>query len=125
MEPRELYRIAEIMTGRAYAPYSGFCVGAALLTKSGQVFTGVNVESAAYGATVCAERTAICKAVSEGYRDFEAIAIASSAGEAWPCGVCRQLLYEFGEDTVVITGPDSDHLQSRTIKELLPEGFRL
>ena len=81
---------------RAYAPYSHFQVGAALLAKDGRVFTGCNVENATYGATICAERTAVTKAVSEGVREFEKIAIVASSGEyAAPCGICRQVLFEF------------------------------
>lgn len=125
MTDQQLYAIAKKAVEDAYAPYSNFSVGAALLTESGQVYTGVNVENATYGATICAERTAVVKAVSEGHRSFRAIAIASSAGEAWPCGICRQFLFEFGDDIEVITGSDEHHLRKFTISELLPEGFRL
>jgi cytidine deaminase len=110
---------------RAYARYSGFPVGAALLGRSGRVFTGCNVENAAYPLTTCAERTAVTKAVSEGEREFEAIAVVTATG-ATPCGACRQILREFG-------GPDGDlrvlvadlegNVRSFTIAELLPEGF--
>lgn len=125
MKYRELFRTAQQMVRNAYAPYSRFKVGAALLTKSGEVFTGVNVENSSFGATICAERTAFVKAVSEGYREFEAIAVAASDGEAYPCGICRQFMYEFGDDLKIITGEDEDHLHIAEIKELLPEGFRL
>ena len=85
---RDLYAMAKEMLPRAYAPFSRFQVGAALLTKEGEVFTGCNVENSSFGATICAERTAFVKAVSEGVREFEAIAIVSSEGTAWPCGIC-------------------------------------
>ena len=90
MTDRELLKIAFSMTERAYAPFSGFCVGAALLTKDGRVFTGVNIENSSLGATICAERTAFVKAISEGAREFEAVAVVSGEGAVWPCGICRQ-----------------------------------
>ncbi|MDO4552926.1 MAG: cytidine deaminase [Bacillota bacterium] len=125
MEDRELFLMAAAAAEKAYAPYSGFRVGAALLAKDGRVFTGVNVENASYGAGICAERTAAVKAVSEGCREFSALAVASPDGEAWPCGICRQFLYEFGDTLRVITGPDPEQLEARNITELLPKGFRL
>lgn len=125
MSDRELYLLAESMLERAYAPFSGFRVGAALLAADGTVYTGVNVENSSFGATICAERTAATKAVSEGNRSFVAVAVACSNGEALPCGICRQFLFEFGDDLRVVTGSDADHLRVHTIRELLPEGFRL
>lgn len=126
MEYRELYKRAEEMLERSYAPFSGFKVGAALLAKNGQVFTGVNVENSSLGGTICAERTAMVKAISEGVREFEAVAIASSGGEAWPCGICRQFMKEFcDDDFVIIAGKDIDSIRTYTLPELLPEGFRL
>lgn len=125
MDDKELFRIAKGMVEKAYAPYSHFQVGAALLASDGRVFSGVNVENSSYGATICAERTAIVKAVSEGAREFEAIAVASSGGEAAPCGICRQFLFEFGDSIRIITGEDEEHLHAWTIGEFLPEGFRL
>ena len=125
MTYEELYEKARTASEFAYAPYSKFKVGAALLTKTGEVFTGVNVENASYGGTICAERTAAVKAVSEGFREFVALAVASSEGEAWPCGICRQFLFEFGDDLVVITGKDAAHLEVCGITDLLPNGFRL
>ncbi|HCU08591.1 MAG TPA: cytidine deaminase [Clostridiales bacterium] len=125
MDDKSLFLLAEDALQNAYAPYSDFLVGAALLTKSGEVYTGVNVENSSFGATICAERTAFVKAISEGHRDFETIAIASSGGKAWPCGICRQFMYEFGDELTVVTGPDKDHLEKHDIKELLLEGFRL
>ena len=106
MTDSELFAVAREAMKNSYSPYSKFKVGAALLTKEGKVFTGVNVENSSYGATVCAERTAVVKAVSEGYREFEAIAVASSEGIASPCGICRQFIFEFGDDIRIITGND-------------------
>ena len=120
-----LYRTAVSMLERSYSPFSGFRVGAALLTKSGEIITGVNIENSSLGATICAERTAFVKAISEGYREFDTIAIASSGQEAWPCGICRQFMYEFAPDLRVVTGTEEDNLRVLTLKELLPEGFRL
>lgn len=125
MENRALFKKAKEVLPNAYAPFSGFRVGTALLTKTGEVFTGVNVENSSYGGTICAERTACVKAVSEGFRDFEAIAIAVDEGVASPCGICRQFLYEFAPDLTVIIGEDEDHLREYKLNELLPEGFRL
>lgn len=122
---RELFTIAREILTNAYAPFSGFRVGAALLTKSGEVITGVNVENSSYGATICAERTAFVKAVSMGHREFDAIAVATASGEAYPCGICRQFMFEFGGDLRIIVGEDEDHLHTHTLNELLPGGFKL
>lgn len=119
------------MMGRAYAPYSHFQVGAALLCADGTVFGGCNIENSAYGPTVCAERTAIFKAVSEGFRDFVKIAIVGGEngiirGMAAPCGVCRQVMTEFCDpDAFTILLGDVEGYQSYTLRELLPLGFRL
>ncbi len=125
MNYKELYRKAAEAMPNAYAPFSNFQVGAALLTRTGEVFTGVNVENSSFGATVCAERTACVKAVSEGFREFEALAIVSCKGKGSPCGICRQFLYEFSPELVIITGEDENNLEVFTLKDLLPEGFRL
>ncbi|MGN0716024.1 MAG: cytidine deaminase [Anaerovoracaceae bacterium] len=126
MKYRELYRQAVEMIPLAYAPFSKFKVGAALLGKDGKVYTGVNVENSSFGGTICAERTAFVKAISEGCTEFEAIAVVSSDGEAWPCGICRQFMKEFCEDDFkIITGNDEDSLRVYTMEEILPEGFRL
>ncbi|MDY3240649.1 MAG: cytidine deaminase [Anaerovoracaceae bacterium] len=126
MKYRELYRQAVEMIPLAYAPFSKFKVGAALLGKDGKVYTGVNVENSSFGGTICAERTAFVKAISEGCMEFEAIAVVSSDGEAWPCGICRQFMKEFCEDDFkIITGNDEDSLRVYTMEEILPEGFRL
>lgn len=111
---------------KAYVPYSGFRVGAALLTKSGSIYQGCNIENAAYSPTNCAERTAVFKAVSEGEREFRAIAIVG-ADDSYtaPCGVCRQVLREFVEPeefVVLMVGQGYDY-KSMTLEELLPESF--
>ena len=125
MDNRELFRMALAALPNAYAPFSGFRVGAVLLTEEGKVFTGVNVENSSYGGTICAERTAAVKAVSEGYRSFSRLAVAASEGIGYPCGICRQFLYEFAPELEIILGEDEEHLHVYTLKELLPEGFRL
>ena len=121
---QKLYKAAKEATKNSFAPFSNFHVGAALLTTDGQIYTGCNVENSSYGATICAERTALVKAVSEGFREFSALAVVSQEGEAWPCGVCRQVLYEFSPGMLVITGNDTQ-LDMMTLEELLPHGFRL
>lgn len=108
---------------RAYAPYSEYPVGAALLTTSGKLFEGVNVESAAYPTGICAERSAVFHAVSRGERAFSAIAVVSQNGGS-PCGACRQVLAEFGQDILVLIGDETGAILSEfTIAELLPEAF--
>ncbi len=109
---------------RAYAPYSHYAVGAALLAADGALFTGCNVENASYGATICAERTAVVKAVSEGVRDFTAIAIATrNAGS--PCGICRQVLFEFAPRIIVILVDEMGQVvHEGPLTDLLPLGFR-
>lgn len=108
---------------RAYAPYSNYHVGAALRTKSGRIFTGVNVENAAYPTTMCAERVAIYKAVSEGELEFDVIAVVTSNGGS-PCGGCRQVMAEFGLETVVLIGNGAGEiLEETTVNGLLPGAF--
>jgi cytidine deaminase len=107
----------------AYAPYSNYPVGAALLTSSGKVYDGVNVENAAYPTTICAERVAVFKAVSEGERTIDAIALVSTNGGS-PCGSCRQVLAEFGRDIIVLIANDkAEILSETTIQDLLPGAF--
>jgi len=122
-----LLRTARTAMKRAYAPYSNFRVGAAILTKTGKVFSGCNVENASYGMTNCAERTAICAAVAELGPKLEvtAVAVVNDHGvPCSPCGACRQVIYEFGPDAVVFfQGAEGD--KQAHITELLPEGFRL
>lgn len=119
----------------AYAPYSGYHVGAALLTKEGEIFTGCNIENASFGATNCGERTAFFKAVSEGYREFKAIAIVGGPTEdngavadfseyAFPCGICRQVMQEFCTgDFKIIVAKDKEDYRTYELQELLPHGF--
>jgi cytidine deaminase len=107
---------------RAYAPYSGYDVGAALLTASGHVYTGCNVENAVYPLVMCAERVAVFEAVCQGERDFEAIAVVTENGGA-PCGSCRQVLREFGEQTVVLIADAHGNVRETTVGELLPDSF--
>lgn len=123
---KTLLEKAHKMTELAYAPYSHFKVGAALLDDNGNIFTGCNVENASYGACCCAERTAVFKAVSEGSQNFKAIAIVSSGGgETFPCGICRQVLSEFSPDITVILEDKNGAVHSYTISELLPHSFKL
>ena len=126
MKYKDLYKKAKEMTEYSYAPFSKFHVGAALLAKNGDVFTGCNVENSSFGATICAERTAMVKAISEGNREWEALAVVSAEGAVWPCCICRQFIREFvDDDFVIITGDDEESLKTLTITEILPEGFKL
>jgi cytidine deaminase len=107
----------------AYAPYSHYAVGAAVLTDSGEIFDGVNIENAVYPLTICAERVAIFKAVSRGHRAFNAIAVVTKNGGS-PCGACRQVMAEFGLDTVVLIADSNGTLrQTSTVADLLPNAF--
>lgn len=125
MENKELVVLAKKAMEQAYAPYSKFKVGAALLAKDGRVFLGCNVENASFGATICAERTAVTKAISEGVKEFEKIAIVASSGDyAAPCGICRQVLYEFMPEGEVVLDSLTEGLKVMKLKELLPMGFR-
>ena len=126
MTDKELLEIAHKAKENAYAPYSGFKVGAALLCTDGTVFSGCNIENSSYGATNCAERTAIFKAVSEGYRDFTAIAIVSSGGgETYPCGICRQVMGEFSPDIRIVLENETGEPISYPFKEIMPKFFTL
>ena len=126
MTDKELFKLALKAKDKAYAPFSKFGVGAALLSEDGEVFLGVNVENSSYGATICAERSAFVQAVSKGVRAFSKIAVATSQGEAWPCGICRQFMKEFCDDSFeIISGSDEEHLVTHTLLELLPLGFKL
>lgn len=122
-EKQSLVDLANAARQRAYAPYSHYPVGAALRTKTGRIYTGVNVENAAYPQTMCAERIAIFKAVSEGEKEFEVITVVTDNGGS-PCGGCRQVMAEFGLDTIVILAEGTGRiLKETTVKELLPEAF--
>lgn len=111
---------------RAYAPYSGYRVGAALLCENGEIYTAGNVENASYGLSVCAERAALLKAVSEGASGFIAVFVAAEGDEApWPCGACRQVLHEFAPDLVVYAQRSEGKIHMRTISQLLPKAFTL
>ena len=125
MTDRELVNKALEMRSFSHAPYSNFRVGAALLCEDGRVFTGCNVESAAYGCTICAERTALFKAVSEGCPSgFTAIAIVGQGEEyCWPCGACRQVLFEFAPRLRVLAAREDGSWQEASMEELLPHGF--
>ena len=122
-EAQQLVNLAVEARQRAYAPYSNYQVGAALRTRSGRIFTGVNVENAAYPTTMCAERVAIYTAVAQGEREFDAIAVVTSNGGS-PCGGCRQVMAEFGLETVVlIADADGKLLEQTTVNGLLPGAF--
>ena len=124
MTDQELVELAFTMLEHSYAPYSGFPVGAALLCADGSVFTGCNVENAAYGSAICAERTALVKAVSEGCRAFTRLAVVgNSADYCWPCGACRQMLYEFAPDLEVLVARKDHQFVKYTLRQLLPGGF--
>ena len=116
--------VARAMQARehAYAPYSDYKVGAAVLAKSGQVYNGSNVENAVYPLSTCAERVAIVKAVSEGEREFVALAVATKNGGS-PCGSCRQILREFGKETVVLIADATGSYRETSVAELLPDSF--
>lgn len=131
MTELELIEKAKQAAKYAYVPYSSFTVGAALQTKNGKVYTGCNIENAAYSPTSCAERTAFFKAVSEGERDFEAIAIVGGLNGDFkdyctPCGVCRQIMSEFNDKNFrIILGKNGNDFKEFTLGELLPESFNL
>ena len=131
MTDKELVKEAKRAAESSYAPYSHFNVGATLLTKDGKVYSGCNIENAAYSPTNCAERTAFFKAISEGEREFSAIAIVGGKNLDFtdfcpPCGVCRQVMSEFCDgDFRIILGRNDEEVRVYTLKELLPEGFGL
>ena len=123
-QKQELGKIAAEMRNLRYIPYSHYAVGAALLTKSGKIFTGCNIENAAFPVTICAERTAIFKAISEGEKEFEAIAVATEDGQGYPCGSCRQVMVEFSLDMeVMLADAEGNITADLNISELLPGAF--
>jgi cytidine deaminase len=126
----ELLRAAQDASTRAYAPFSKFFVGAAILTSDGKLFTGCNVENSSYGLTNCAERTAIFTAIADrdDHRklDIQAVAVVNRDGvPCAPCGACRQVIYEFGPNAIIIYRSRSGNIEQTPISDLLPEGFRL
>ena len=125
MTDRELVERAFEMLRFSYVPYSKFPVGAALECADGTVFTGCNVENSAYGSTICAERTALVKAVSEGHRDdFVRLAVVGNSKDyCWPCGACRQMLYEFAPELTVLVARWDHQFVRLPLRELLPNGF--
>lgn len=131
MEAMELVKEALAAREKSYSPYSGFAVGAALLAENGQIYRGCNIENGAYGPSICAERTAIFKAVSEGIRDFKAIAIVGGPADASPdkfcppCGVCRQVMSEFCKNDMPVHLYDGTSVKTYTLGELLPLAFEL
>lgn len=130
MKPELLIEQAKKAMEKAYAPYSGFKVGAALLSKDGSIYTGCNVENAAYSPTLCAERVAFGKAVSEGQRDFVAMAVCGGkngviSGPCTPCGVCRQVMAEFCQKDFQIFVATAEGYTGYSIEQLLPEAFLL
>jgi cytidine deaminase len=122
LKDSELIALATDARTRAYAPYSQYAVGAALLTASGRVYTGCNVENASYGLTICAERTAAVKAVCDGQREFVAIAVVTDNGQA-PCGACRQVLSEFGPEMRVLVAAADGRYRDTSLPDLLPDHF--
>ena len=124
MDDMTLLRMAHDAMKNAYVPYSNFPVGAALLCEDGSVYTGCNVEGASYGNAICAERTALCKAVSEGKRRFDTLAVTANTEDfRTPCGICRQMLYEFSPDLRVLCGSRDGSHTVHSLKELLPCAF--
>lgn len=125
-ENRQLYEMALKAKEYAYAPYSGFKVGAAVLTSDGMVFLGCNIENASYSATICAERVAVFKAISEDKKNIIKIAIASDSNDfTFPCGVCLQVINEFMPNGEIILGKDIDNIKVYKLSELLPNAFKL
>ena len=125
MTEQESVELPFTMLQRSYVPHSHFPVRAALECADGTIFTGCNVENSAYGSTICAERTALVKAVSEGHRDdLTRIAVVGNSTEpCWPCGACRQMLYEFAPDLTVLVARKDHSFVKLSLKELLPHGF--
>ncbi|MCR4904878.1 MAG: cytidine deaminase [Clostridiales bacterium] len=128
MTNAELIALAAEMTRHSYAPYSHFHVGAALLSRDGRVWMGCNIENAAFGPTVCAERVAFFSAIRDGEREFERIAVVGGeegriTSFTYPCGVCRQVMREFCADDFIVVVSDGEEIREITLRELLPEAF--
>lgn len=123
-EIKDLIKRALKIKKRAYAPYSNFHVACVVMTKSGKVFEGVNIENAAYSPTLCAERNALSTAITEGEREFSYIVVTGDSDYTYPCGVCRQFIREFADDkTRIIVAKDEDSYKTYTIEDLLPYSF--
>ncbi|MFV0440651.1 MAG: cytidine deaminase [Lachnospirales bacterium] len=127
MDNKKLIEMADKAKEYAYVPFSHFNVGAAVLTAEGKVYTGCNIENSSLGATNCAERTAIFKAISEGYKNFTKIAVMSSSGDfTSPCGICRQVIFEFfDEECEILLGNNKGEIKVYKVKEILPIGFKV
>lgn len=127
IDEKHLMELARKSRENSYSPYSNFSVGAAILTDDGKVYTGANIENASYGASVCAERVAIYKAVSSGSKRISAIAISAERGEAYPCGICRQVMSEFtgGEDIDIFVDKGDGEISKFKLSKLLPNAFKL
>ena len=124
MTDQELVERAFTMLERSYVPYSHFPVGAALEGADGVVYTGCNVENSAFGSTICAERTALVKAISEGCRKFTRLAVVGNSTDyCWPCGACRQMLYEFAPGLRVLAARGDGAFETATLGQLMPHGF--
>ncbi|WP_299035424.1 cytidine deaminase [uncultured Anaerococcus sp.] len=124
IEIKDLIKRALEIKDRAYAPYSNFHVACVVMTRSGRVFEGVNIENASYSPTLCAERNALSTAITEGERDFSYIVVTGDSDYTYPCGVCRQFIREFADsDTKIIVAKDTESYKTYTIDELLPESF--
>ena len=125
MDNQELFQMAKNASNNAYSPYSNIKVGAALLAANDKIYTGCNVENSSYGATICAERTAFLKAISEGEREFVKIAIGGSIRNLVPCGMCRQFMSEFGMDLGIVYENEDGELVETTLAALFPSEFKL
>ena len=123
MDKKELIRKAIEAQQKAYVPYSKFKVGAALLTEEGEVYTGCNIEIASYSPTICAERTAIFKAISEGAKKIKTIVVVGDSDFTYPCGVCRQVIREFGKDATIIVANSEEDYKEYKLEDLLPYSF--
>lgn len=120
---QELIAAAKAAQKSAYVPYSNYAVGAALFADDGKIYTGCNIENASFTPTVCAERVAVFKAISEGAKQVEIIAVVAGEDMGYPCGVCRQVLREFGKDATVVVAKDEENYHVHTLDELLPHSF--
>ncbi len=125
MDDRELLRLANEARTNAYAPYSGFPVGAALLCEDGTAYTGVNVENGVNGLSLCAERVALFKAISEGRQGFAKLAVSCASDHCRPCGACRQVLHEHAPEMEILMGNPEGSFVRTTVRELLPDAFSL